>query len=181
MAKRAGATPAFDQELLGPPAEELTLALALTETVTLADAEVAATTWALHDRASTPRFAPTCATVPAAWTASFPLVWIAARIAGKFFVIVVCSAVSCDDAVPVHERLAEGGVHDALAFTWLWHWAWHCALALHEGGVTCPSHFGAVAVPVQPPLHVAVAPQLTEALPVILQSPLHVPLQVPPQ
>ena len=78
-------------------------------------------------------------------------------------------------------KLTEGGVHVALALTWLWHCPVHCALALQEGGVTWPSQVGAVAVPVQPPLQVALAPQLTPAFPVIVQSPLHVPLHVPAQ
>jgi hypothetical protein len=50
----------------------LTLALAETETLTLADALAAAATWALHETASTPRLPPALTTVPAAWTASCP-------------------------------------------------------------------------------------------------------------
>ena len=100
---------------------------------------------------------------------------------GKFLLTVLTRAVTCAVAVPTHERLTVGGVQLALALTWLWQLAWHWALALHDGGVTVPSHLGAVAVPVQPPLHVAFAPQLTPALPVMVQLPLHVPLQVPAQ
>lgn len=135
----------------------------------------------MHAARSLPALAPADTTVPAAWTASFPWSSTALSSAGKFFVTVAWSAVICDVAVPVHERATLGGVQVALAFTWLWHWAWHSALALHEGGVTCPSHLGAVAVPVQPPLQVAFAPQLTPPLALILQSPLHVPLHVPAQ
>ena len=76
---------------------------------------------------------------------------------------VVCRAVSCAETLPVHWRLTAGGVQVAVAFAWLWQLPWQFALALHEGGVICPSQVGAVAVPVQPPLQVAVAPQLTLA------------------
>jgi hypothetical protein len=103
------------------------------------------------------------------------------RRAGKFFAMVAWSVVSCAEAAPLQSKLTVGGVHVADAFTWLWHCPVHCALALHEGGVTWPSHVGAIAVPVQPPRHVALAPQLTPAFPVILQSPLQVPWHVPAQ
>ena len=131
--------------------------------------------------ASVPRAEPVDTTAFAAATASGPCVWTASMIAGKFVPIVVTSAVICAEALPVHWRLTVGGVHVALALAWLWQLAWQFALALHDGGVICPSHVGAVAVPVHPPLQVALAPQLTPAFPVMVQLPLHVPLQVPAQ
>jgi hypothetical protein len=69
--------------------------------------------------------------------------------------------------------------------TWASACAWHDPLQLtsdwHIAGCTLPSHLGAVPVTSQPPRHRTLAPQLTAALPVILQSPVHVPLQVPSQ
>jgi hypothetical protein len=70
-----------------------------------------------------------------------------------FVPIVVVSAVTWAEALPWQARDTEGGVQVALAFAWLWQLAWHCALALHDGGVTWPVHVGAVYATEHPPWH----------------------------
>jgi hypothetical protein len=50
----------------------------------------------------------------------------------------------------------------------------------HDGGISSPSHLGAVAVPVHSPLQVAIAPQSIFASAAKTQSPLQVPVHVPP-
>jgi hypothetical protein len=52
--------------VLGPPAEPLTLALALTETFTLTEAVAAPEICVAHESASVPRLAPIEMTLPAA-------------------------------------------------------------------------------------------------------------------
>ena len=116
----------------------------MTETLTLTDALAAAEICPAQERASAPRLVPTDTTVDAAETASGPCVCTAAMIAGKFFEIVVVSAVTWAEAVPVQDRLTSGGVQLAVAFAWLWQLPWQFALALHIGGVIVPSHDGAV-------------------------------------
>lgn len=58
--------------------------------------------------------------------------------------MVLVRAVSCAEAVPVHAKLTVGGVQFACALAWLWQLAWQFALALHDGGVTCPVQTGLV-------------------------------------
>ncbi len=101
---------------MGPPADPLTLALALNETLTLADALAAPAISPAQPTASPPRLVPAVTTFPAAWTASGPCTWIAEMIAGKFFETVLTRAVTCAEALPWQERLTDGGVHIALAF-----------------------------------------------------------------
>jgi hypothetical protein len=152
----------------------------MTETLTLADALTAASACLVQARASLPRLEPTDTTFPAAWTASFPCSWIALMSAGKFFVIVFCSAVKDDPALAPQSRVTLGGVHLALAFTWLWHCAWQLALALHDGGLTAPVHDGAVYATEHPPWQLP--EQLMPALPgVAVQPPVQPPLQTPAQ
>ena len=80
-----------------------------------------------------------------------------------------------------HSRVTVGGVHIALMSAWLLHEAWQFAEALHIGGVISPSHFGAVAVPVQPPLQLTLAPHMMLAFASSLQLPVHLPWQEPSQ
>jgi len=84
-------------------------------------------------------------------------------------------------ALASHVSETDGGVQVAENSAWLWQLASQFASMLQLGGVSLPSHCGAVAVPVQPPLQLAIAPQLTPPLAEILQSPLHEPAQVPLQ
>jgi hypothetical protein len=93
---------------------------------------------------------------------------------------VLVSAVICADALPWHARDTVGGVHVALAFAWLWQLAWHCALALHDGGVTVPLHEGFVTWTEHPPWQLP--EQLTPALPgVTVQPPVQPPVHEPAQ
>jgi hypothetical protein len=71
-------------------------------------------------------------------------------------------------------------VHVAVAFAWLWQLAWHCALALQDGGVTVPLHEGAVYATEHPPWQLP--EQLTPALPgVTVQPPVQPPVHEPAQ
>jgi hypothetical protein len=84
-------------------------------------------------------------------------------------------------AIALHWSATVGGVQLASRFAWLWQLPWQFTFELHMAGVTEPSHVGCVTVTLQPPLQVAIAPQLMPPVAVILQLPLHVPLQVPLQ
>ena len=118
-------------------------------------------------------------TVPAALTASGPCVCTAAMIAGKFVWTVAVSAVSSAEALATHEKLTCGGVQVACALASLWQLAWQFALALHDGGVTCPVQTGFVYATEHPPWQLP--EQLTLAPPVSAQLPVHPPLQLPAQ
>jgi hypothetical protein len=106
-----------DQVEPGPPAEPLTLALALTVTLMLADAVTAAPACAEQLTASAPKDAPVEASSFNAAAASGPCVCTARRMLGKFVCTVVTSAVTCAETLPVHPRVTVGGEHcaDALA------------------------------------------------------------------
>lgn len=91
------------------------------------------------------------------------------------------SLVTSLDALALHSRVAAGGVHIALTSALLWQLAWQLALALQLGGVILPSHLGAVAVPVQPPLQLTFAPHITLAFASSVQLPVHVPWHEPSQ
>jgi hypothetical protein len=79
----------------------------------------------------------------------------------------------------MQERLTVGGVQFAVALAWLWQLAWHCALALQDGGVTVPTHEGFVYATEHPPW------QLPEheapALALAVHPPVQLPLQLPAQ
>src|ERR1700682_6211979 len=84
-------------------------------------------------------------------------------------------------AVALHSRVAVGGVQTAVASACPWQLAWQFTSALHIGGVIFPSHLGAVAVPMQPPLQLTMAPQSTFAFASSLQLPVHFPVHDPSQ
>jgi hypothetical protein len=148
-------------------------------TFTLVSATPAAAICVLHDTRSTPSLPPIETTVPAALTASGPFVCTAAMIAGKFAWMVVVSAAICAEALPVHAKLTVGSVQFACALASLWQLAWQFALALHEGGVTCPVQTGFVYATEHPPWQLP--EQLTLAPPVSAQLPVQPPLHVPAQ
>lgn len=172
-----------------PLAEPETLALAMTETLTEALAVMAALPATVAQASALPLWLPmspatvvaSAVSLPAASTSMGPWIFAAWMSAGRFFSTVATTAVTLALAFAAHSSLTVGGVHDAWMLAWPWHEAWHCAFELHLAGVTEPSHFGAVAVPVQPPLQLTDPPQLTPPDAVILQLPLQVPLQVPLQ
>jgi hypothetical protein len=173
----------------GPPAEVLTLALAMTEKLTLALAETAALpATAAHAIACPLSLAMSLATeVPmlarfvAAVTKIGPCVWTAWMRIGRFFWTVITTACTPALAEALHWRATVGGVQLAWRFALLWQVPWQFTFEVHLAGVTEPSHVGAVTITLQPPLHVAIAPQLTPPVAVTLQLPLHDPLHVPLQ
>jgi hypothetical protein len=173
----------------GPPADALTLALAITVTLMLAVADAAALSatpeHAMALPPTLPRSSatdlPVVARLSVACTASGPCVCTAVMIGGRFFESVVTRACTDADAPASHSSSALGGVQVAVRDAWLSQLAWQFADALHMPGVIWPSHVGAVTITLQPPRHVAIAPQLTPPVAVILQFPLQLPLQVPSQ
>jgi hypothetical protein len=173
----------------GPPADVLTLALACTVTVMLAVADTPAVAAASAQASALPL------ALPRSWTTELPVVarfavacrargpWVctALMIAGRFFDRVVTSVCKEPDALAPHSSCTVGGVHAAVSDAWLSQLAWQFADALHAGGVIWPSHVGAVTITLQAPRHVAIAPQLTPPVAVILQLPSQLPLHVPSQ
>jgi hypothetical protein len=121
------------------------------------------------------------AKLPAADTSCGPCTWTASMIAGMFRCTVATSAVMLALAIALHCRVTVGGVHMAVRFAWPEHAPWQFTFDEHLAGVMVPSHFGAVTATLQPPLQLAIAPQLTPPDAVTLQLPLHVPAQVPLQ
>ena len=180
---------AYEAYELGPPQEPLTLALAMTETFTLAaavtDAFAAtpAQAMALPLALATPETTawPVVTSLPAAWTASGPCTCSASMMAGMFVCTVVTRAVMLALAVPEHCSVTAGGVHIAVRFAWPEQLPWQLTSELHLAGVMVPSHLGAVTATLQPPLQVAMPLQLMPPIAVILQLPVHLPLQVPSQ
>lgn len=159
--------------------ETLTLALAFSEALPAAVTQAMAFPLALPMSLAT---APALlAKLPAADTSCGPCTWTASMIAGMFVCTVATSAVMLALAIALHCRVTVGGVHMAVRFAWPEHEPWHCALVVHMAGLMVPSHLGAVTATLQPPLQLAIAPQLTPPDAVTLQLPLHDPAQVPLQ
>jgi hypothetical protein len=102
-------------------------------------------------------------------------------IGGRFVDRVVTRACTLADALALHSSCAVGRVHVAVSEAWLLQLAWQFADALHIGGVIWPSHWGAVTITLHAPRQVAMTPQLTPPVAVILQLPSHDPWQVPSQ
>jgi hypothetical protein len=70
------------------------------------------------------------------------------------------------------------GLHVAFADACALQLVWQVVSPVHTGAMSSVSHFGSAYVPVQPPLHLMLAPQLTFAPGSSLHSPLHLPLQL---
>ena len=63
-------------------------------------------------------------------------------------------------AQPQIQDLLEAGVQMAFAEACALQLVWHVVLPVQTGGRSSVSHFASVKAPVQPPLHLTLAPQL---------------------